>query len=199
MTAQSEEGRTSVPDLAPESAAVSGRGTPRLAGLPTERRLLAGNEAIGLAAIAAGVNVACGYPGTPSTEIVETIARNNPARAYPDDPTRAIHVEWSTNEKAALELAAGASYSGARVIMTCKQVGMNVASDPLMSLAYVGCVGGLVIVVADDPGPISSQTEQDTRQFAQFAHVPVLDPATPEEAWAMVPYAFELSEAHGCP
>ena len=159
--------------------------------LQTEGRLLSGNEAIGIAAIAAGVNVACGYPGTPSTEIVETIARLNPAGS--------IHVEWSTNEKVALELAAGASYSGARVIMTCKQVGVNVASDPLMSLAYVGCVGGLVIVVADDPGPISSQTEQDTRQFAQFAHVPVLDPASPEEAYAMTLAAFELSEAHGCP
>ena len=162
----------------------------------TERRLLAGNEAIALAAVAAGVNVACGYPGTPSTEIVETIARNNPAGP---DGSPAIHVEWSCNEKAALELAAGASYSGARVIMTCKQVGMNVAADPLMSLAYVGCVGGLVAVVADDPGPISSQTEQDSRQFAQFAHVPVLDPATPEEAYAMTRAAFELSEAHGCP
>ncbi|MBR2834997.1 MAG: hypothetical protein IKE43_04715 [Coriobacteriales bacterium] len=157
----------------------------------TERRLLMGNEAIALAAIAAGVNVACGYPGTPSTEIVETIARNN--------PNHSIHVEWSCNEKAAFELAAGVSYSGGRVIVTCKQVGMNVASDPLMSLAYIGCKGGMVIVVADDPGPISSQTEQDSRQFAQFAHIPVFDPATPEEAWAMTQAAFELSEAHGCP
>ena len=157
----------------------------------TVRRLCMGNEAIAFAAIAAGVNVACGYPGTPSTEIVETIARNNPAGA--------IHVEWSTNEKAALEVAAGASYAGARVIMTCKQVGMNVASDPLMSLAYVGVKGGLVIVVADDPGPISSQTEQDSRQFAQFAHVPCFDPATPEEAYAMTQAAFELSERYGTP
>lgn len=157
----------------------------------TVRRLCMGNEAIALAAIAAGVNVACGYPGTPSTEIVETVASHNPGGR--------IHVEWSTNEKAALELAAGASYAGARVIMTCKQVGMNVASDPLMSLAYVGTRGGLVIVVADDPGPISSQTEQDSRQFAQFAHVPVLDPSTPEEAYAMTLAAFELSEAHGTP
>ena len=156
-----------------------------------ERRLLMGNEAIAFAAIAAGVNVACGYPGTPSTEIVETIARNN--------PNHAIHVEWSTNEKAALELAAGVCYSGGRAIVTCKQVGMNVASDPLMSLAYVGVRGGLVVVVADDPGPISSQTEQDSRQFAQFAHVPVFDPATPEEAWAMTVEAFELSERYGCP
>ena len=157
----------------------------------TVRRLCMGNEAIAYAAIAAGVNVACGYPGTPSTEIVETIAHNN--------PNGAIHVEWSTNEKAALEVAAGASYAGARVIMTCKQVGMNVASDPLMSLAYVGTRGGLVIVVADDPGPISSQTEQDSRQFAQFAHVPCLDPATPEEAYAMTQAAFELSERYGTP
>ena len=159
--------------------------------VPTVRRLCMGNEAIALAAIAAGVNVACGYPGTPSTEIVETIARNN--------ADHAIHVEWSTNEKAALEVAAGASYSGARVIMTCKQVGLNVASDPLMSLAYVGTRGGLVIVAADDPGPISSQTEQDTRQFGQFAHVPVLDPASPEEAYEMTIAAFDLSERYGCP
>ena len=157
-----------------------------------------GNQAIGLAAIAAGVNVACGYPGTPSTEIVETIAANNPGRAA-DGTGGAIHVEWSTNEKAALEVAAGVSYAGGRVIMTCKQVGMNVASDPFMSLAYVGCRGGLVVVVADDPGPISSQTEQDTRQFAQFAHVPVLDPASPEEAYAMTVAAFDLSERYGCP
>ena len=159
--------------------------------MPTETKLLMGNEAIAFAAIASGVNVACGYPGTPSTEIIETIARNN--------PNKAIHVEWSTNEKAAFELAAGVSYSGGRVIVTCKQVGMNVASDPLMSLAYIGCKGGMVLVVADDPGPISSQTEQDSRQFAQFAHIPVFDPATPEEAWAMTQAAFELSEAHGCP
>lgn len=171
------------------SAFAAGEGD--CAGAKTVRRLCMGNEAIGLAAIAAGVNVACGYPGTPSTEIVETIARNN--------PDRAIHVEWSTNEKAALELAAGASYAGARVIMTCKQVGMNVASDPLMSLAYVGTRGGLVLVVADDPGPISSQTEQDSRQFAQFAHIPVFDPSTPEEAYAMTVAAFELSEKYGTP
>ena len=169
----------------------SAQSVPAAPSVAVERRLCMGNEAIGLAALAAGVNVACGYPGTPSTEIVETIARNNPGGA--------VHVEWSTNEKAALELAAGASYAGARVIMTCKQVGMNVASDPFMSLAYVGVRGGLVVVVADDPGPISSQTEQDSRQFAQFAHVPVLDPATPEEAYAMTLAAFELSEAHGTP
>ena len=178
--------------------------TNAFAGVPgtapaTERRLCMGNEAIAVAAVAAGVNVACGYPGTPSTEIVETIARINAQMAEAAGGARPIHVEWSTNEKAALELAAGACYSGARAIVTCKQVGMNVAADPFMSLAYIGVKGGLVMVVADDPGPISSQTEQDSRQFAQFAHVPVLDPATPEEAYAMTLAAFELSEAHGTP
>ena len=155
------------------------------------RRLLMGNQAIAFAALEAGVNVACGYPGTPSTEIVETIAQNNPHGQ--------VHVEWSCNEKAAMELAAGVSYSGGRVIVTCKQVGMNVAADPFMCLSYVGTRGGVVVVVADDPGPISSQTEQDSRQFAQFAHVPVLDPATPEEAYLMTKAAFEISEAHHLP
>ena len=155
------------------------------------RRLLMGNQAIAFAALEAGVNVACGYPGTPSTEIVETIAQNNPHGQ--------VHVEWSCNEKAAMELAAGVSYSGGRVIVTCKQVGMNVAADPFMCLSYVGTCGGVVVVVADDPGPISSQTEQDSRQFAQFAHVPVVDPATPEEAYLMTKAAFEISEAHHLP
>lgn len=154
------------------------------------RQLLMGNEAIALAALHAGVSVACGYPGTPSTEILETFAHHNPGDA---------HVEWSINEKAAVELAAGASYAGARVLVTMKQVGLNVAADPLLSLTYVGVTGGVVLVVADDPGPISSQTEQDTRQFAQFAHVPVFDPATPEEAYAMVGPAFELSERYRTP
>lgn len=154
------------------------------------RQLLMGNEAIALAALHAGVGVACGYPGTPSTEILETFARHNPGDAY---------VEWSINEKAAVELAVGASWAGARVLVTMKQVGLNVAADPLLSFTYVGCTGGVVLVVADDPGPISSQTEQDTRQFAQFAHVPVFDPATPEEAYAMVGPAFELSEKYRTP
>lgn len=149
-----------------------------------------GNEAMGMAAIAAGVNVVCGYPGTPSTEVLETVARHNPGN---------IHVEWSTNEKAAMEVAAGAAMSGARCLVTCKQVGLNVASDPLMTLAYLGVKGGMVVLVADDPGPISSQTEQDTRTFAQFARVPVFDPSSPEEAYDMMKDAFELSERHGSP
>ncbi|MDR1713289.1 MAG: 4Fe-4S binding protein [Coriobacteriales bacterium] len=149
-----------------------------------------GNAAIALAALKAGVNVACGYPGTPSSEIIETLSARNPGGVY---------VEWSDNEKVALELAAGASFSGARSIVTMKLVGLNVAADALMSLPYLGVTGGLVLVVADDPGPISSQTEQDTRQFAAFAKVPCLDPATPEEAYQMTLAAFELSERHGTP
>lgn len=149
------------------------------------KKLLMGNEAIALGAIKAGVNVVTGYPGTPSTEVLETVAHNNPGDIY---------VEWSVNEKSAMEIAAGAAYSGARTMVTMKQVGLNVASDPLMSLAYIGVKGGMVVLVADDPGPFSSQTEQDTRHFARFSNLPVLDPSTPEEAFEMVRYAFELSE-----
>lgn len=154
------------------------------------KKFLMGNEAIGLAAINAGVNLVCGYPGTPSTEILETVAKNNDG---------SIYVEWSVNEKAALEVAAGASYAGARTLVTMKQVGLNVASDPLMSLAYVGVKGGMVIVSADDPGPISSQTEQDTRHFARFSKLPVFDPSSPEEAYDMMLQAFELSEKYSTP
>ena len=151
---------------------------------------LMGNEAIALGALAAGVNLAAGYPGTPSTEILETIAKRGAAD---------IHVEWSINEKAGLEVAAGAAYSGARTLVTMKQVGLNVAADPLMSLAYIGVKGGMVIVVADDPGPISSQTEQDTRTFGMFSKVPVFDPSTVAEAYAMVQEAFAFSEKYHTP
>ena len=158
------------------------------------KKLLMGNEAFAHAALEAGVNVVAGYPGTPSSELVETVAKLHAAGA-----ARGVHVEWSTNEKAALELLAGASYCGARVLFTCKQVGLNVASDALMSLNYVGTGGGCVLFVADDPGPISSQTEQDTRRFAAFAKVPVLDPSTPDEGFAMMKAAFELSERYHTP
>ena len=155
-----------------------------------EKQFLMGNQAIGLGAVRAGVRVVAGYPGTPSTEILETIAKNNPGDVY---------VEWSVNEKAALEVAAGASYAGARTLVTMKQVGLNVASDPLMSLAYVGVKGGMVVAVADDPGPISSQTEQDTRHFAQFSKLPVFDPCSPEEAYKMIGDAFDYSEKYHTP
>lgn len=158
------------------------------------KKLLMGNEAMAHAALEAGVAVVAGYPGTPSSEIVETVARQHARGA-----AHGVHVEWSTNEKAALEMLFGASLSGVRCLFTCKQMGLNVASDALMSLNYVSVRGGLVLVVADDPGPISSQTEQDTRRFAMFAKVPVLDPSTPEQAYDMVKAAFDLSERFETP
>ncbi len=158
------------------------------------KEFLTGNEAFAHAALEAGVRVCAGYPGTPSSEVIETVAKQHAA-----GKAEGVHVEWSTNEKAALELLAGAAYSGARTLYTCKQVGLNVASDALMSLNYVGVKGGTVLYVADDPGPISSQTEQDTRRFAAFAKVPVFDPATPEQGCAMMGAAYDLSEAYQTP
>lgn len=158
------------------------------------KKLLMGNEAFAHAALEAGVRVVAGYPGTPSSELIETVAKLHATGKAHD-----VHVEWSTNEKAALEVVAGASYCGARTLFTCKQVGLNVASDALMSLNYVGVRGGTVLFVADDPGPISSQTEQDTRRFASFAKVPVFDPTTPDEGFAMMKAAFELSERYRTP
>ena len=154
------------------------------------KQYVMGNGAIALGALAAGVGLAAGYPGTPSSEIIENIARN---------AGEGVHVEWSVNEKAALDAAAAAAYSGVRAIVTMKQMGLNVAADPMMCLAYVGVKGGLVVVSADDPGPISSQTEQDSRRFADFARVPVFDPSSPEEAYQMVQDAFEMSERYGTP
>lgn len=155
------------------------------------KKLLMGNEAIARGAIEAGLNLATAYPGTPSSEIIGTLAEQAGEFQY--------YVEWSTNEKVAMEVAAGAAYAGARTLVAMKQVGLNVASDPLMSLAYIGVKGAMVVVVADDPGPHSSQTEQDTRTFAKFAKLPVFDPASPQEALAMVKAAFELSHRHGLP
>ena len=153
------------------------------------KEFLMGNAAMGLGAVAAGVNVVSGYPGTPSTEALETLARF----------TDRLYIEWSVNEKAALELAAGAAYCGARSLVTMKQVGLNVASDPLMSLAYIGVKGGMVVLVADDPGPISSQTEQDTRCFAAFSKLPCFDPSSPQEAYDMIQDAFDWSERYRTP
>jgi indolepyruvate ferredoxin oxidoreductase alpha subunit len=153
-----------------------------------------GNEAIALGAIRAGVQVVTGYPGTPSTEILETIAREAAGGG-----ASGVYVEWSVNEKSALEVGAGAAAAGARVLVTMKQVGLNVASDPLMSLNYLGVSGALVLAAADDPGPISSQTEQDTRRFGLYAKVAVFDPSTPEEAYAMTAAAFDWSEKYGRP
>lgn len=154
------------------------------------KEFLMGNEAIALGALAAGVRLVAGYPGTPSTEVLETVARNRLPETY---------VEWSINEKTAMEVGAGAAYGGARVLVTMKQVGLNVAADPLMCLEYIGVKGGMVVLVADDPGPISSQTEQDTRHFSRFAKLPCFDPSTVQEAYEMVQEAFEYSEKYGTP
>ncbi len=155
------------------------------------QQMIMGNQAIALGALKAGVNLAAGYPGTPSSEIIEFISKYKQKTG--------TYVEWSVNEKAAVEVAAGASYAGSRTIVTMKQVGLNVASDPVMCLAYVGIKGGMVIVSADDPGPNSSQTEQDTRNFAQYSKLPCFDPSTPLEAFEMVQEAFEVSEKYGTP
>ncbi|SFX26786.1 indolepyruvate ferredoxin oxidoreductase subunit alpha [Ruminococcus sp. XPD3002] len=154
------------------------------------KEFLMGNAAIARGAIAAGLDLICGYPGTPSTEVLETTAKNNKGDIY---------VEWSVNEKAAMELGAGAAYCGARTMVTMKQVGLNVAADPLMSLAYIGVKGGMVIMVADDPGPISSQTEQDTRHFAAFSKLPCFDPSSVQEAYDMIRDAFAYSEMYHTP
>ncbi|MBR6336289.1 MAG: indolepyruvate ferredoxin oxidoreductase subunit alpha, partial [Ruminococcus sp.] len=154
------------------------------------KEFLMGNAAIARGAVDAGLNVISGYPGTPSTEVLETAAKNNDGSLY---------VEWSVNEKAALELSAGAAYCGANSMVTMKQVGLNVASDPLMSLAYIGVKGAMVILVADDPGPISSQTEQDTRHFAAYSKLPCFDPSSVQEAYDMIGDAFEYSAKYKTP
>jgi indolepyruvate ferredoxin oxidoreductase alpha subunit len=155
----------------------------------TNKHLMSGNEAIARGAFEAGVTVATGYPGTPSTEILEAAAAYRPA----------LYCEWSPNEKVALEVAAGASLSGARSIVTMKHVGLNVAADPLMTLAYVGTVGGLVVCVADDPGMHSSQNEQDTRHYARLGKVPIFEPSDSQEAKDFVGLALQVSEEHQTP
>ena len=152
--------------------------------------LLSGNEAIARGAWEGGVRTAFGYPGTPSTEILENLVKYTDPRVY---------CEWSPNEKVAMEAAVGASLGGARTIVTMKCVGLNVAADPLMTLAYIGTEGGLVLVVADDPGMHSSQTEQDTRQYARLAHIPVLEPSDSQEAKEFMKYGLELSEKFRLP
>ena len=152
------------------------------------RRLLSGNEAIALGAYHAGVTVATAYPGTPSTEILENLAR------MPD-----IYVEWSTNEKVALEVAMGASYGGVRALAAMKHVGLNVAADPFFAASVTGIRGGLVVVSCDDPGMHSSQNEQDNRHFARFAKVPMLEPSDSQEAYSLMEWAFRISEEFDTP
>lgn len=154
-----------------------------------EVKIMLGNEAIARGAYEAGVKVSAAYPGTPSTEISENIVK------YKD----VIYAEWSPNEKVAAEVAIGASISGVRAMCSMKHVGVNVASDPLYTIAYGGVNGGLVLVAADDPGLYSSQNEQDTRCIARAAMVPVLEPSDSQEAKDFMKTAFELSEKYDTP
>jgi indolepyruvate ferredoxin oxidoreductase alpha subunit len=149
---------------------------------------MSGNQAIARGAWEAGVNYATGYPGTPSTEIIENIS------AYDD-----LESNWSTNEKVAFDVAMGVSLAGKRALVTMKHVGLNVASDSFMVVPYSGVIGGLVVVSADDPGMHSSQNEQDNRYFAKFAKVPVLEPIDPQEAKDFVAIAFDISERFETP
>ncbi|MGA2935419.1 MAG: indolepyruvate ferredoxin oxidoreductase subunit alpha [Methanomicrobiales archaeon] len=154
------------------------------------KRYLLGNEAIAHAAIEASADFVSGYPGTPSSEVIDILRVQN---------ERPLYVEWSVNEKVAFENALAAAWCGLRALVTMKHVGMNVAADPLMTSGYTGVTGGFVIMCADDPFAHSSQNEQDTRFYARFAHLPCLDPATVQEAHDMVIDAFALSEELGLP
>ena len=154
----------------------------------SEKKLMLGNEAIARGAWEAGVKVSAAYPGTPSTEISENIVK------YED-----IYCEWSPNEKVAMEVAIGASMAGVRSLASMKHVGVNVASDPLYTVSYIGVTGGLVLVAADDPGMYSSQNEQDSRAVARAAHIPVLEPSDSAEAKEFIKYAYDLSEKYDTP
>ena len=156
-------------------------------------RILLGNEAIARGLVEAGCQFMTAYPGTPSSEILPAVV------AFGKELDLNVYAEWSTNEKVALETALAAAYSGKRAAVAMKQVGLNVAADPALSSAYIGVVGGLVLIVADDPGLHSSQTEQDSRLFSLFSKIPALDPSSPQEAKDMVALAFELSERHQIP
>ncbi|PTN02048.1 indolepyruvate ferredoxin oxidoreductase subunit alpha [Mangrovibacterium marinum] len=153
-----------------------------------KRHLFLGNEAVAQAAIDAGISGAYAYPGTPSTEIMEYIQHS------PTAEERAVHRQWSANEKTAYETALGMSYAGRRALVCMKQVGLNVAADAFINSAITGVNGGLVLAVADDPGMHSSQNEQDSRYYGRFAMIPVLEPSNQQEAYDMCYTAFKLSE-----
>lgn len=155
-----------------------------------DTRPMTGNEAIARGVWEAGCRVATAYPGTPSTEILENLAQY---------PVEDLHAQWSTNEKVALDVAYGASYGGVRAFCAMKHVGLNVAADALLTEAYIGVNGGLVLAVCDDPGIHSSQNEQDTRLFGKLANVPVLEPSDAQEALEYTRWAYELSEKFDTP
>ena len=150
------------------------------------RHLLMGNEAIARGALEAGVSVAAGYPGTPSSEIIESLAKVSGASK--------LYVEWSVNEKVAMEVTAAASFAGLRSLCVMKQNGVNVASDFLLHLAGSGTRAGMVIVPCDDPGALSSANEGESRHFARLVEIPLLEPGDFQEAKDMIKWAFELSE-----
>lgn len=152
------------------------------------KQLLSGNEAIALGAYHAGMAVVTAYPGTPSTEILENIARMD-----------GVYAEWAINEKVALEVGMGASYAGVRTLVSMKHVGLNVAADPFFAASTTGVVGGLVVISCDDPGEHSSQGEQDNRHFARFAKVPMIEPTNSQEAYDMMGIAFDISEQFDTP
>ena len=154
----------------------------------SEKKILLGNEAIARGAYEAGVKVSAAYPGTPSTEVSESLVQ------YDE-----IYAEWAPNEKVATEVAIGASIAGVRSMCVMKHVGMNVAADPLYTAAYTGVRGGLVLVVADDPGMYSSQNEQDSRMVARAAMVPIVEPSDSAEAKEFMKYAYDLSEKYDTP
>ncbi|MFZ5447936.1 MAG: thiamine pyrophosphate-dependent enzyme [Thermodesulfobacteriota bacterium] len=156
-------------------------------------RILMGNEAMGRGIVEAGCTVATSYPGTPASEILQSVV------VFAKETGSPVYSEWSVNEKVAFEVALANSMSGRRSAVAMKQVGLNVASDPFLRSAYLGVKGGMVVISADDPGPHSSQTEQDSRFFAMLAKVPVLDPVSPKDAKDMVGAAFELSERFEMP
>jgi len=154
----------------------------------SEKVIMLGNDAIARGAYEAGVKVSSAYPGTPSTEISEILAK------YQE-----VYTEWAPNEKVAVEVAAGASIAGVRSLACMKHVGLNVASDPIYTLSYTGVNGGFVLVVADDPGIASSQNEQDTRMIARSAHLPLLEPSDSQEAKDFIKFAYEISEKYDTP
>lgn len=158
-----------------------------------DRLLLLGDEAIAQAAIDAGLSGVFAYPGTPSTEITEYIQDSKQAKEA------GIRSNWAANEKTAMEAALGMSYAGKRAMFCCKHVGINVAADPFMNSAITGANGGLIYVAADDPSMHSSQDEQDSRFYGDFAGIPVLEPSNQQEAYDMVHYGFELSEKYHTP
>ncbi|HKL83323.1 MAG TPA: indolepyruvate oxidoreductase, partial [Desulfobacter sp.] len=157
------------------------------------KRLMLGNEALAYGLLKNGCQMACAYPGTPSSEILSAVV------ALKKEMDLNIHAQWAVNEKVAFETAYAGAQAGLRTAVAMKQVGLNVAADPLMSSVYLGVKGGFLVISADDPGPHSSQTEQDSRLMAVMAKLPVLDPDSPGQAAELAGIAFELSEAFEVP